>query len=97
MVYKLFDKKSSGSGVATEPNYELVNKLHRQFIRNFKKRNVYSSFRYNTLGIDLADNQLMSKYNKGIKYLYKYLCVQLIFLVNMYELFFERQKRNQYR
>ena len=29
MVYKLFDKKSSGSGVATEPNYELVNKLHR--------------------------------------------------------------------
>ena len=29
MVYKLFDKKSRGSGVATEPNYELVNKLHR--------------------------------------------------------------------
>ena len=29
MVYKLFDKKSSGSGVATEPNYELVNELHR--------------------------------------------------------------------
>ena len=29
VVYKLFDKKSSGSGVATEPNYELVNKLHR--------------------------------------------------------------------
>ena len=87
MVYKLFDKKSSGSGVATEPNYELVNKLHRQFIRNFKKRKVYSSFRDNFLGIDLADMQLMSKCNKGIKNLYKYLCVKLIFLVNMSELF----------
>ena len=87
MVYKLFDKKSSGSGVATKPNYELVNKLHRQFIRNFKKRKVYSSFRDNFLGIDLADMELMSKCNKGIKYLYKYLCVKLIFLVNMSELF----------
>ena len=30
MVYKLFDKKcSSGSGVATEPNYQLVDKHHR--------------------------------------------------------------------
>ena len=67
MVYKLFDKKSSGSGVATEPNYELVNKLHRQFIRNFKKRKVYSSFRDNFLGIDLADMQLMSKLKIRIK------------------------------
>ena len=29
MVYKFFDKKSSGGGVATEPNYQLVNKLHK--------------------------------------------------------------------
>ena len=36
MVYKLFDKKSSGSGVATEPNYELANELRRQIIRKFK-------------------------------------------------------------
>ena len=28
MVYKFFDKKSSGSGVATEPNYQLANELH---------------------------------------------------------------------
>ena len=28
MVYMFFDKKSSGSGVATEPNYQLANKLH---------------------------------------------------------------------
>ena len=47
MVYKFFDKKSSGSGVATEPNYQLANELHGQIIRNFKRRKVYSSFRDN--------------------------------------------------
>ena len=72
MVYKFFDKKSSGSGVATEPNYQLANELHRQIIRKFKRRKVYSSFRDNIWGVDLADMQSLSKYNKGIKYL---LCV----------------------
>ena len=33
MVYKLFDKKSSGSGLDAEPNYQLANELHRQIIR----------------------------------------------------------------
>ena len=36
MVYKFLDKKSSGSGVATKPNYQLANELHRQIIRKFK-------------------------------------------------------------
>ena len=39
MLYKFFAKKSTGSGVATVPNYQLANELHRQIIRNFKKRN----------------------------------------------------------
>ena len=69
MVYNFFDKKSSGSGVATEPNYQLANELHRQIIRKFKRRKVYSSFRDNSWGVDLADMQSLSKYNKGIKYL----------------------------
>ena len=47
VVYKLFDKKSRGSGVATEPNYQLENLLHRQIIRKFKRRKVYSPFRDN--------------------------------------------------
>ena len=68
MVYKLFDKKSSGSGVATGPNYQLANELHRQIIRKFKRRKVYSSFRDNIWGVDLVDMQSLSKYNKGIKY-----------------------------
>ena len=39
MVYKFFDKNSSGSCVAAiEPNYQLANELHRQIIRRFKRR-----------------------------------------------------------
>ena len=69
IVYKVFDKKCSESGVATEPDYQLANELHKQIIRKFKRRKVYSSFRSNILGVDLADQQSSSKYNKGIKYL----------------------------
>ena len=47
MVYKFFDKKSSGSGVYAKLNYHLPSELHRQYFRKFKKRKVYSSFRDN--------------------------------------------------
>ena len=66
MVYKFFDKNSKGSGLE---NKELTNELHKSIIRKFKKRKVYSSFKDNIWGVDLADMQLISKYNKGIKYL----------------------------
>ena len=69
MVYKFFDKKSKGSGIINEPNYQLANELHKPIIRKFKKRKVYSSFRDNIWGVDLADMQSLSKYNKKIKYL----------------------------
>ena len=69
MVHNIFDKKSSGSGFNAEPSYQLENKLHKQIIRRFKKRKVYSSFRENYWGVNLADMQSLSKYNKGIKYL----------------------------
>ena len=69
MVYKFFDKESSGSGIANEPNYQLANELHKTIIQKFKKRKVYSSFRDNIWGIDLVDMQSLSKYNKGNKYL----------------------------
>ena len=74
MVYKFFDKKSaspnksSGSDMINEPNYELANEVHKLIIRKFKKRNAYSSFRDNIWGVDLADMQSLSKYNKGNKY-----------------------------
>ena len=66
MVYKFFDKKFKGSGI-NEPNYQLTNELHKPIIRKFKK--IYSLFRDNIWGFDLADMQSLSKYNKGIKYL----------------------------
>ena len=40
-----------------------------QLLENSKKRKVYSSFRDNIWGVDLADIQSLSKYNKEIKYL----------------------------
>ena len=66
MVYKFFDKKSAGSGVATlanesMPNYQLANEVHRQIIRKFKRRKVYSSFKDNIWGLDSADMQSLSK------------------------------------
>ena len=78
MVYKYFDKKSAlldkskGSGIINEPNYQLANELHKPGIRKFKKGKVYSSYRDNIWGADLADMQSLCKYNKRIKYL---LCV----------------------
>ena len=69
MVYKFFDRKSSGSGVGNEPNYQLEGELHKHIIRKFKRRKVYSSFRDNIWGVDLTDMQSLSKYNKGIRYL----------------------------
>ena len=38
MVYKFFDKKSKGSGIVNEPNYQLANALHKPIIRKFKKK-----------------------------------------------------------
>ena len=69
MAYKFFDKKSGGSGIANELNYQLENELHKPIIKKSKKRKVCSSFRDFIWGVDLADMQSLSKYNKGIKYL----------------------------
>ena len=70
MVYKFFDKKSKGSGVniPLEFNEQLAKELHKPIIRNFKKRTVYSGFRDNIWGADLTDMQLISKFNKGLKF-----------------------------
>ena len=70
MVYKCFDKKSSGRGVDAEPNSQFASEFHRHIIRKFRRRKVYSSFRDNIWSVDLADMQSLSKYNKGIKYLF---------------------------
>ena len=83
MVYNFFDKKSvslnrsKGSGIlallanksANEPNCQLSSELHKPIIKKLEKRKVYSFFRDNIWGADLADMQSLRKYNKGIRYL----------------------------
>ena len=69
MVWKFFGKRSKkvlGSGIK---NKQLADELHKPIIRTFKKRKVYSSFKDNVWGADLADMQLITKFNKGIRYL----------------------------
>ena len=76
MVYKFFDKKSMGIGTA-KPSYLkriasssiLADESHKPIIRKFNKRKVYSQFKDNIWGVDLADMQSLSRKNKGIKYL----------------------------
>ena len=87
MVYKFFDKNSasipdkpvSGSSVANneiKQNLQLTKELHKPIIRKFRKRKVYSGFRDSIWGADWADMQLISKFNKGLRFL---LCVIDIF------------------
>ena len=113
MVYKFFDTKASspdkktlGSGI--KENIKLGNELHKPIIRKFNKRKVYSSFKDNIWGADLADMQLLSKFNKGINYL---LCVIDLFskyvfvvplkdkkgisIVNAFHSILNKSKRNQ--
>ena len=70
MVYKFFYKKSKGSGF--KKIQQLGNELHKPINRKFKNRKFYSSFEDNIWGADLTNMQLISKHNKGIRYL---LCV----------------------
>ena len=84
MIYKFFDKKSTsladkstkGSSVAVLRNEQLPKELHKPIIKKILKRRVYSSFKDNIWGADLADMQLISKFNKEIRFL---LCVIDIF------------------
>ena len=71
MVYKVFDKNSMGSGVKKLKDSSLIltDELHKSVIKKFNKRKVYSQFKDNIWGVDLADIQSLSKKNKGIKYL----------------------------
>ena len=83
MVHKFFDKNSAPSGVTTlakrsATNKQLAEELHKRIIKKFEKRTVYSAFKVNIWGADLADMQLISlKKDLDLHY------VLLIFLVNM--------------
>ena len=57
MIYKFFDKKSVGSGINTIKSSSsiLADELHKPIIKKFEKRKVYSQFKDNIWGVDLAD------------------------------------------
>ena len=64
MVYKFFDskvaspdKKSMGNATAKPSSSILADELHKPIIKKFKKRKVYSQFKDNIWGVDLADMQ----------------------------------------
>ena len=67
MIYKFFDKKSIGGGVKKLKNTGkssssiLADELHKPIIKKFDKRKVYSQFKYNIWGEDLADMQSLSR------------------------------------
>ena len=58
-----------GSGIARNSSLILADELHKPVIKKFNKRKVYSQFKDNIWGVDLADMQSVSRKNKGIKYL----------------------------
>ena len=57
MVYKFFDKKSSGSGIANEPNYQLGNELYKPIIKKMWEKK------------SLSDMESLSKCDNRIQYL----------------------------
>ena len=67
-------KKPSGSGIKNEiiSNKQLAEELHKPIIRKFNKRKVHSPFIGNIWCADLADTQLISKFNKRFRF---FLCV----------------------
>ena len=72
MVSKCFDKNTSVSVIKNIPNKELAEELHKTIIRKFNKRKVHLPFIDSIWDADLADMQLISKFNKEFRFL---LCV----------------------
>ena len=103
MVYKFFDPKTAGSGVTTLPNKsaikstlqneQLAEELHKTIVRKSKKSKVYPEFKDNIWGADLADMQLISKFNKGFSLS---LCVIDIFSKYAWFVSLKDKKRFEY-
>ena len=86
----------------------MAEQLHKPITRNFNKRNVHSPFIDNIWDADLADMQLINKFNKGFRLL---LCVIDIYskyawgillkdktwitITNAFQKFLKESNRNQ--
>ena len=79
MVYKFFDSKVASpdkNSAGKSSSSILADELHKPIIKKFEKRKVYSQFKDNIWGVDLADMQSLSRKKKGIKY--------LLFIIDLY-------------
>ena len=78
MVYNFFYQRTSGGAITNEniTNKELAEESQKQIIEKLNERKAHSSFTDNIWGAFSADVELISKFNKGIRYL---LCVFDIF------------------
>ena len=83
MIYKFFDKKTYGDTIKNE---NIFNKNYKPIIRTFNKRKAQPPFLGNIWGADLGYMQLISKFNKGFRFL---LCV-----VDIYSKYTKDKKRN---
>ena len=85
MVYEFFDENISNGTVKTEviSSKELAEELQKPIIRKSEKRKVHLPFIVNVWSADLADVQLISKFNKDLDFYY----VLLISVSNMHRLF----------
>ena len=68
----LIKKTFGGNKIKNISNKELAEELHKPITRKSNERKVHSPFTDNTWGADLADMQLISKFNKGFRFL---LCI----------------------
>ena len=69
MVYKCFDYKKWSSGIENDNiSNNLTGELHKPVIRKFKEKKLKSFFIDNISRSDLDDMQLISKFNKGIRF-----------------------------
>ena len=73
MDYNFFHKKSANSGVANlQTNLLDINNQQNIYINQLLetlKKTIYSGFKNNIWGADLAYMQLINKVNKGIRFL----------------------------
>ena len=85
MFYNFFYKKTAGSGVKSMlQNEQLAEEINQPIIRKFKKGKVYPAFKDNILGADLADMQLICKFNKGFIIIIIIIIMMMIIIIMCY-------------
>ena len=76
ILLKILNSFLMKAGVAVEneiiQNKSQLKNYTNELLENLEKRKVYSPFIYSIWGADLADLQILSKFNKGIWFLLCY-------------------------